>query len=307
MTNLKIRKIPFRFDDTVPFQWNPSNPEFGLVANCIGFLIVSMERMIVSVVRKVLPRITDPAAAEEAEAFLRQEALHARAHRLHIRALLSRYPGLQQTVDEIDASFRKLEEEHPAEFLLAYIAALEATFPPFFKMILDHRASLLTPGDPRVASLFAWHFVEEIEHRASALVVYDAIVGDPWYRLRVVGPTLTHAVGLFGLILDGFERHVPLEDRLIETRRLSPKHSWFREIRARLPGLGPTRAPYPTAFHGVRAAELVGTAVRLLRALLPNHRPADEPVPRWAETWHAAYERGEDMTTFEGTWAEAAS
>ena len=59
MSNLKLRNIPFRFDDTVPFQWNPSNPEFGLVANCIGFLIVSMEKMIVSVVRKVLPRITE--------------------------------------------------------------------------------------------------------------------------------------------------------------------------------------------------------------------------------------------------------
>src|SRR5438270_878509 len=193
MTQLKIRHIPFHFDDTVPFQWNPANPEFGLIANCIGFLIVSMEKMIVSVVRKVLPRMADPAAAEEAKAFLRQEALHARAHRLHIRALLSRYPSLQETVDAIDASFRRLEEEHPVEFLLAYIAALEATFPPFFKMILDHRASLLTPGDPRVASLFAWHFVEEIEHRASALLVYDAIVGDPYYRLRVVGPTLAHA------------------------------------------------------------------------------------------------------------------
>src|SRR5215475_6467553 len=86
-------------------------------------------------------------------------------------------------------------------YTLAYIAALEATFPPFFKMILDHRASLLEPGEPRVASLFAWHFVEEIEHRASALVVYDAIVGDPWYRLRVVGPALAHAVGLYGRIL----------------------------------------------------------------------------------------------------------
>src|SRR3954462_6508764 len=120
MTHLQIRHIPFHFDDTVPFQWNPSNPEFGLIGNCIGFLIVSMEKMIVSVVSKVLPRIADPAAAAEAKAFVRQEGLHARAHRLHIRALLSRYPGLHETVDAIDASFRTLEKEHTEEFLLAY-------------------------------------------------------------------------------------------------------------------------------------------------------------------------------------------
>ena len=220
---------------------------------------------------------------------------------------MARYPGLQETVDEIGASFRTLEAEHSEAFLLAYIAALEATFPPFFKLVLDHRASLLTPGDPRVASLFAWHFVEEIEHRASALLVYDAIVGDPYYRLRVVGPALGHALRLFGVILDGFERHVPLADRLIETRRLSPKHSWFRELGARLPGRAPTRDRYPTAFHAVPAAVLALTAFRLLRAQLPHHRPANEPVPRWTETWYAAYARGDDMTTFEGTWAEGAA
>jgi predicted metal-dependent hydrolase len=307
MTKLEIRNIPFRFDDTVPFQWNPSNPEFGLIANCIGFLIVSMEKMIVSVVSKVLPDINDPAAAEEARAFLRQEGLHARAHRLHIRALLSRYPGLHETVNAIDASFRQLEATHSRAFLLAYIAALEATFPPFFKLILDHRASLLTPGDPRVASLFAWHFVEEIEHRASALLVYNAIVGDPYYRLRVVGPALKHALALFGLILDGFERHVPLTERLVETRRLSPRHSWFREMRTRLPGSAHHGDPYPTAFHAVSATKLASTALRLLRAQLPHHRPADEPVPRWTATWYAAYARGEDMTTFEGTRARGES
>lgn len=304
MTDLKIRSIPFRFDDSVRFQWNEENPEFGLVANAIGVLVVSMEKMIVSVVRKVLPRITDPEVAEEARAFLRQEAVHSRAHQLHLRALVARHPGLRETMDEVDESFEKLERENTVEFLVAYIAALEATFPPLFKMILDHHEALLAPGDARVASLFAWHFVEEIEHRSSALIIFDAVVADPLYRLRVVGPALSHAVGLYVSILDGFERHVPLEDRLVETRNLVPRHAWFREIGARLPL--PRRNPqltasrYPSAFQAVPAGELALTFARLVRSQLPNHRPADEPVPRWADTWLQAYERGLDMTQFEG-------
>ncbi|MFO0696666.1 MAG: metal-dependent hydrolase [Polyangiales bacterium] len=301
MTDLKIRKIPFRFDDTTPFQWNPENPEFGLVANAIGMLVISMEKMIVSVVRKVMPRIHDPDAAAEAQAFLRQEALHSRAHQQHLQSLLGRYPGLAETIQEVDSSFRRIEEDNTLEFCVAYIAALEATFPPLFKMILDNHEALLAPGDARVASLFAWHFVEEIEHRSSALVVYDAVVGDPFYRLRVVVPAFTHAAGLFATLIEGFERHVPLEDRLVEAYPLLPSRSWSREITARLPLVGSRfRGRYPTAFGAVPGAELAITVARLLRSQLPYHKPADEPLPRWAETWFDAYERGVDMTTFEG-------
>ncbi len=166
MTDLQIRKIPFRFDDTVPFQWNPENPEFGLVANAIGVLVVAMEKMIVSVTRKVMPRIRNPEVKAEADAFLRQEALHSRAHQLHLAALVERWPGLQQTNDEVDESFRRLEREHDLDGCVAYIAALEATFPALFELSLEHRDALLSPGDARVASLFASHFVEESKARA---------------------------------------------------------------------------------------------------------------------------------------------
>lgn len=301
MTDLQIRKIPFRFDDTVPFQWNPENPEFGLVANAIGVLVVAMEKMIVSVTKKVMPRIRNPEVRSEAEAFLRQEALHSRAHQLHLASLVKRWPGLAQTIDEVDESFRTLEREHDLDFCVAYIAALEATFPPLFKMILDHRDALLSPGDARVASLFAWHFVEEIEHRSSALIVFEEVVGDPKVRLRVVGPALSHAVGLYVRILEGFDRHVPLEDRLVEARQLVPSASWVRELRTRLPFVGRRlEGSYPTAFGCVPSSELALTFARLVRSQLPSHRPADEPTPRWAETWLEAYGRGVDMTRFEG-------
>lgn len=41
-------------------------------------------------------------------------------------------------------------------------------------------ATWFAPGDARVASLFMWHFVEEIEHRSSAPILYDAVVRDRW-------------------------------------------------------------------------------------------------------------------------------
>ena len=68
MTNLTVRSPQFGIDETVPFQWQPSNPSFGLFGNTFTFLAIAFERYIVSATRQALPRITDPAVAEEADA-----------------------------------------------------------------------------------------------------------------------------------------------------------------------------------------------------------------------------------------------
>src|SRR5436190_18849703 len=178
MTTLQIRRVPFDFTGDVPFLWQPQNPDFAIMANAIGVLAIAFEKYIVSTVRQAMPLITDAQVAEEADAFLRQEAQHARAHRLHMTALIRAHPGLQGTVDEAVAKFDALVDAKPLEFHLAYTAALEATFTPIFKLMLDHERELFRPGDDRVASLFLWHFVEEVEHRSSAMIIYRAVVGD---------------------------------------------------------------------------------------------------------------------------------
>ena len=309
MTDLQIRRIPFEFDDSVPFQWNTANPDFGLMANAIGVLAVAFEKYIVAVTRQVIPLLKDPAVAEEAEAFLRQEAQHARSHRLHITALIERHPGLRETLDEAIASYDRLREQKPLEYHVAYIAALEATFTPLFKMMLDNRASLFTPGDDRVSSLFEWHFVEEVEHRSSALVIYHDLVKNPWYRTRIASNAFSHAVSVYKGIMEGFERHVPLKDRLVTARRMMPKSIWLREVGVRLPVVGRRIAAdrYPTAFQDVPMKQLAVTFVRLLLSQAPHHRPSEEPLPDLADVWFAAYDRGEDMTRFSGSPLGASS
>ncbi|RAY12670.1 metal-dependent hydrolase [Actinomadura craniellae] len=303
MTDLQIRRIQFEFDSSVPFQWNRANPDFGLMANAIGVLAIAFEKYIVAVTRQAIPLLTDPALAEEAEAFLRQEAQHARAHRLHINALIEQHPGLRATLDEAVADYDRLREREPLEYHVAYIAALEATFTPLFKMMLDNRQSLFTNGDDRVASLFAWHFVEEIEHRSSALLIYHGLIDDPRYRTRVARRVFAHAVSVYAGIIEGFERHVPLADRLVDTRRMLPRSIWLREVSARLPLLRRrlTADQYPTAFQQVPIRQLCTTLVRLLLSQAPRHRPVNEPLPAWADTWFDAYGKGTDMTRFEGT------
>lgn len=301
MTDLKIRRIPFRFDEPVPFLWSRENPGFSVLNNMVSVIAVAFEKYIVAAVRMAMERIDDPDVLAEADAFLRQEAQHARAHRMHLKSLAEQYPGLQQVFDEAEASYDQLLEEESLEFHVGYIAVLEAMFTPLFKMQLDNKEALFGPGDARVASLFMWHYVEEIEHRSSALIICRAIAPDRFWRLKMMRPTFAHTGKLGDIIMNGFVEHVPVEDRGGVTAESFQK-MWPREVAQRLPFLGRKYrgASPPTSFHMVPTIQLVRMAIGLLRAQSPWHNPTHQPLPGYADTWFAAYEEGEDMTVFEG-------
>jgi len=262
----------------------------------------AFEKFIVTTTRAAIPLIDDPAAAEEAEAFLRQEAQHAKNHRRHVAALVRQYPGLKETVDEADAAFDRLVETRSLEYRLAYTADLESTFTPIFKVMLDHEDELFRPGDERVASLFLWHFVEEVEHRSSALVVCDAVVKNRYYRTRIARSVFRHVMRVYRDILAGFDKHVPEADRRAQYRNVSPDGMRREEMLARLPlrpswrtrlGMFP-----PSTFAPASNREMLILVYRLVLSQVPHHRPAREPLPRFADTWFERYAEGYNVTRF---------
>jgi hypothetical protein len=68
VTNLVVRKMPWEFDASVPFMWQPANPNFGLFCNAFTFIAVPFERYIVNAVRKAQDKLNeDPDVAAEAD------------------------------------------------------------------------------------------------------------------------------------------------------------------------------------------------------------------------------------------------
>jgi predicted metal-dependent hydrolase len=303
VTKLVVRKIPWEFDASVPFMWQPANPDFGLFCNAFTFIAVPFERYIVSVVRMAADRLNeDPDVASEADAFLRQEAQHASAHRKHMLALVARYPELERCYEDACAAYDRLLEEQPIEFHAAYIANLEATFTPLFKVILDNRDSLFDGGDARVASLMTWHFVEEIEHRSSGLVLCRHLNPRPWYRVRKIRATFAHVGAMAEKVAKTFDEVVPLADRGASTQEVL-SNLLYDEFKYRTPGGRRRRARRngpPTLFHAVPTSQLVKMVWRLWLSQTPYHDPADQPLPAWADTWMREYDRGTDMTSFAG-------
>ncbi len=302
MTKLVVRKIPWEFDATVPFMWQPRNPGFGLFCNAFTFIAVPFERYIVSAVRLARDRLDDdPDVASETDAFLRQEAQHAAAHRKHMIALTHRYPELEECYEDACDGYDRLIDEQPIEFHVAYIANLEATFTPLFKVMLDNREALFGGGDQRVASLMMWHFVEEIEHRSSGLMLCKHVNPNPWYRVQHLRATSRLVAALAQSVAETFDRVVPFEDRGASTRELMSKGPMTRELKYRLPGGRRRRGDGPPSiFADVPSKQLAKMVWRLWLSQTPYHDPADQPLPDWADTWMREYDRGTDMTRFFG-------
>nr|WP_280826507.1 metal-dependent hydrolase [Mycobacterium sp. OTB74] len=289
----------FDVDDSVPFQWNVANPASGLMANMISFIAVGFERYIVLAVKEALTGIADPELRSEAEVFLAQESQHSAAHRRHVNGLIAQYPDLGRVLDDVIESYEQLYASRPLKFHLAYIASLEATFPPLFSFMIENRDRLYH-GDTRVASLFLWHYVEEIEHRSSAEIVFDGVVGDRWYQLRMLPRSMSHVTHIANSIASGFQRAVPAEDMGVAAEAATGA-IWRTEALTRIPVLRRVFPPrYPTMFGGIATLQLLKLIGGLILSQLPWHHPRDVAAPAWFDTWMRSYAAGQDMAHFYG-------
>ncbi|MEB4207744.1 metal-dependent hydrolase [Mycobacterium sp. 94-17] len=290
MSNLKVRRV--RFDlagDDIPFNWHPERPAFAMQCNTISFFAPGFEKFVVDATREAIPLMTDAQSIEEANLYLRQEAQHSSAHVRHINALCRRWPGLQETMDQVIASYDHLTATKPLDWRLAYTAVIENTFTPYFKVFLDHDDKLFEPGDERVASLFMWHFVEEIEHRSSALIVYNAVRNDYWYRFKTMAGVIKHMSEILSIISTGFQKHVPPEDGG-DLGRLIPKGMSPKAMRASMKAAKELHRPDQATYAGVPHREMAAMLMGLVRSQAPGHNPDFETLPALAGRWFRRYE-----------------
>lgn len=266
MSDLVVRKIPFAFDG-VEFFWHPGNPEFSFLMNLLSFQAIGFERYICKAMREAEKLTDDPAILREIRDFNAQEMVHSNAHRKHVNVLIDRYPALQEALDQSMADFETLWKARDLQFHLAYTANIEATFLPLFGTIIDHRDLLFGGGDARISSLMLWHFCEEIEHRSSALVIYDHVIGKSWYRLRKSREVFAHIAASAQRIAAHFARHVP-----------GAADIDYKQGTARLPKAARRRM-----------------SIGLLLSQLPWHNPDHGKVPAYYGEWRRRYEAGEDM------------
>lgn len=142
------------------------------------------EQFFVHSVRNVRDKVKDEKLQAQIAAFIGQEAMHSKAHAEFNDAWRSDDYNLDRFQAWLARKDQYVKNLHP-KIQLAITCAFEHFTALLGGYILRHPEVLSTLDDDAV-KLWVWHAIEEIEHRAVAFDVYQAVYGDDKIRRMIM-------------------------------------------------------------------------------------------------------------------------
>ena len=147
------------------------------------------EQFFVHSVRNVRDKVQDETLQAQIAAFIGQEAMHSKAHAEFNAAWRSEDYNLDRFQAWLARKDDYVKNLHP-KIQLAITCAFEHFTALLGGYILRHPEVLATL-DEDAAKLWVWHAIEEIEHRAVAFDVYQAVYGDEKIRRMIMRSVTT--------------------------------------------------------------------------------------------------------------------
>ena len=268
MRSIIPRKPKLTFGGDIPRYWLAGSPVLTHLSNGVNLLFPAGERFFVRSVRHYLDRYeADEAMQAQIRGFFGQEGRHAQAHERFFAVLEEQGYEIRTFLERYErVNFTLLEKWASPALRLSVTAASEH----FTAILADHALrDGLENHHPALRALFLWHAAEEIEHKAVAFEVLQAV--DDRYWIRALGMYL--AAALLGLWWASAARMLLAQDGI-----------GFRQA---LRSLKSARAGVGQADHSiVRDVFLAGIRDYLRR----DFHPDDADNYHLAEAWLAAAE-----------------
>ena len=184
----------FKGDD-IPKYWMAGDPFRTRMMDAVQATFPDGERYFITTVMAFKDQIEDPALKAEVKDFAMQEGQHGRVH-TEFNERLQRQ-GLD--IKRVTGMIMKLNNRRLKYFSAQYNIALTAAFEHLTAMMAElffAEKHVLAGADERVKAMFAWHAIEEMEHKA---VAYDVMqkVAKVGYLRRTTA--MTHGLLSFTL------------------------------------------------------------------------------------------------------------
>ncbi|MFT3858303.1 MAG: metal-dependent hydrolase [Aquabacterium sp.] len=174
-------KLDFGLDGDIPKYWFGGDIFKSRFFDAMSTIFPEGERFFIECVRDYRDQVKDPQLLQEIKDFIRQEGQHGIVHNTYNNRLKAQ--GID--VDMLETTERKLfaflRRHVPKKQTLAETAAAE-----HLTAIMAHsffeRKEVLESADPRMRAMYAWHAMEEIEHKAVAFDVMQKIAKVSYLR-----------------------------------------------------------------------------------------------------------------------------
>ncbi|RTL29291.1 MAG: metal-dependent hydrolase [Burkholderiales bacterium] len=180
-------KLDFQLDaDDIPRYWWDGDAFKTRFADAMSTTFPVGERFFISCVRDYRHRVKDPAMLREIKDFIRQEGQHGMVHDLFNGRLKQQgvAVGILERIYKywlFDFFRGRFSRRHT----LAFTAAAEHMTAIMVHLLFDS-PHMIEQADPRLAGMYAWHAMEEMEHKAVAFDVMQK-VAKVGYFTRILG------------------------------------------------------------------------------------------------------------------------
>ena len=229
---IPIRKPTFTFEGERPY-WLKGEPSLTHLLHALSAAFPDGERMFMDSVAHYRKRIEDPALRQEVARFLGQEAAHTREHVAFNAWLAARGDETEHLERDVVLLLLNRARKAPRRVQLAVTCALEHFTSLLGEQLLEH-PELLSQIDPGVRDLWAWHAIEESEHKAVAFDVYEATGGDYATRVVVMAAATVLFVGAVSRMKSDLVRRDPgaqgLRHWISGMDLMWGRKGWFRRL-----------------------------------------------------------------------------
>lgn len=185
---IKVRRMDFEFGADIPELWADGNAMLTALMAGLSASFPPGERYFIESVKTYADRVTDADLKERIRGFIGQEANHTKEHIAFNEFLDARGMPVLRMQKFVESSLKVIRKRNSPAANLARTVALEH-LTAFLASAFLERPEFLDRAHPTVAAFWAWHAIEEVEHRSVAFDVYKALVDDEWLRVRMMAQT----------------------------------------------------------------------------------------------------------------------
>jgi predicted metal-dependent hydrolase len=183
--DIVVRRLDAEFPFSIPRHWFDDNPLLTAMMVSLSVSFPAGERFFIDSVRAFQDQIRDPDLLAQVRAFIGQEANHTREHMAMNRFFETKgYPALAME-DWVKKRVARIQATHTPEENLARTAALEHFTAIMAKSFMDH-PEFFDRMHPVMARVWAWHAIEEVEHKSVAFDVFRETVNDEALRRKAM-------------------------------------------------------------------------------------------------------------------------
>lgn len=196
----------------IPRYWFAGDPFLTRMFDALSLTFPDGERYFIQSVRLLRDQIQDPDLKQRVADFIRQEAQHGIAHDKMNQVMKDQGMPVDQFIQRLNKIFKFELKYRSPQYNIAMTAAAEHLTALMAETFYGEKDTL-KDAHPYVRALFAWHAIEEMEHRDVAFDVMQQ-VGNVPELTRKMALVLTTGL-MFGFTLyranvmlryDGFSR-----------------------------------------------------------------------------------------------------